>query len=368
LNSRTLRRGAILAALAFFILNVVPSFGTVSGTRPLAAFTYNPCVACAAPGDVVFFNANTSRATNGQILSYAWDFGDSSPLVKTSSSYQTHDFLFATPGQWQVTLTVQDSNGSTDTISQLVLFNVAPDFTIQPSQPPVGFPVTFNASNTRIYQSPTPTSTRFLWSFGDGTNGTGILAVHKYVEPGLYRVILTVVTSQGAPATSKTLIVSPALQGFQQVRAFFDNINITIFTNIAANTTTHIITGTVAVVATNTTTGITIFSKTFNLTIDAGPNNSQRRFLVTITSTNPTIATSCTINPTAAQLSCFASRNPDVTGNGMVDIVDVGMATYDYGATQGSARYNPAVDLNGNGTIDIIDIGIMSADYGAAIY
>jgi len=44
------------------------------------------------------------------------------------------------------------------------------------------------------------------------------------------------------------------------------------------------------------------------------------------------------------------------------------MATYDYGATQGSTRYNPAVDLNGNGTIDIIDIGIMSADYGAPIY
>ncbi len=180
--------------------------------------------------------------------------------------------------------------------------------------------------------------------------------------------MLTVVTSQGAPVISKTLIVRPPLQGFQQVQAFFDNINITIFTNIAANTTTHIITGTVAVIATNTTTGITIFSKIFNLTIDAGPNNSQRRFLVTVTSTNPTITASCTINPTAAQLSCFASRNPDVTGNGMVDIVDVGMATYEYGATQGSARYNPAVDLDGDGTIDIIDIGIMSADYGAPIY
>jgi len=368
LNGRTLRKAAVLAALAFFILNVVPSSETVSGTHPLAAFTYNPCVACAAPGAVVFFNANTSRATNGQIPSYTWDFGDGSSPVKTNSSYQTHDFLLATPGKWQVTLTVQDSNGITDTISQLVLFNVAPDFTIQPSQPPVGFPVTFNASNTRIYQSPTPTSTRFLWSFGDGTNGTGILAVHQYVAPGLYRVMLTVVTSQGAPVISKTLIVRPPLQGFQQVQAFFDNINITIFTNIAANTTTHIITGTVAVIATNTTTGITIFSKIFNLTIDAGPNNSQRRFLVTVTSTNPTITASCTINPTAAQLSCFASRNPDVTGNGMVDIVDVGMATYEYGATQGSARYNPAVDLDGDGTIDIIDIGIMSADYGAPIY
>ncbi len=150
LNGRTLRKAAVLAALAFFILNVVPSSETVSGTHPLAAFTYNPCVACAAPGAVVFFNANTSRATNGQIPSYTWDFGDGSSPVKTNSSYQTHDFLLATPGKWQVTLTVQDSNGITDTISQLVLFNVAPDFTIQPSQPPVGFPVTFNTSSSPV--------------------------------------------------------------------------------------------------------------------------------------------------------------------------------------------------------------------------
>src|SRR5438445_12313250 len=95
------------------------------------------------------------------------------------------------------------------------------------SQPPVGFPVTFNASNTRIYQSPTPTSTRFLWSFADGTNGTGILAAHKYVAPAFYRVILTVVTSQGSPGISKTLNVTTALQGYQYVHALFHYVNIT---------------------------------------------------------------------------------------------------------------------------------------------
>lgn len=365
---QTLRRGIVTASLLFFILNVAPSFEAPTGMHPLAAFTYNPCVQCAAPGDVVFFNANTSRGGNGPVVSYTWDFGDGSPMVKTNSSSQTHDFLQALPGKWQVALTVQDSSSMTDTISQLVLFNVAPDFTIRPFQPAAGFPVTFNASNTRIYQGPTPTSPLFQWSFGDGSNGTGVLVVHKYLAPGPYRILLTVATTDGAPTISKVLIVRPPLQGVQEVQTAFDNINITVDTNIAANSTTHVITGTVAVVATNTTTGTLIFSNTFNVTINDGADNNPRRFIIRIGSTNPSLAATCIISPTADTLSCFASRDPDVTGNGTIDIVDVSMAMYDYGAVQGSSRYNPTVDLDDNGRIDIIDVGILTADYAAPIF
>ena len=77
---------------------------------------------------------------------------------------------------------------------------------------------------------------------------------------------------------------------------------------------------------------------------------------------------SCTIDPATVRLGCFASRDPDVRGDGRVDIVDISMGMYDYGAVMGSLSYSPAVDLDGNGMIDIIDIGIMTADYGAPIY
>ena len=181
LKTRNLSRGLRLAILALLILNSIPNLEYVKGTnQPLAAFTYYPCVACAAPGDVVFFNANASTSMTGPLVSYAWNFGDGSPTVKTSSSYQTHDFLTALPGKWQVTLTVRDINGSTDTISQLVLFNVAPDFTIQPARPETGAPVTFNESTTRVYQNATTTQPKFLWTFGDGFNGTGVIILHKY--------------------------------------------------------------------------------------------------------------------------------------------------------------------------------------------
>ncbi len=350
MKTRNLSRGLRLAILALLILDSIPNLQYVKGTnQPLAAFTYYPCVACAAPGDVVFFNANASTSMTGPIVSYAWNFGDGSPTVKTSSSYQTHDFLTALPGKWQVTLTVRDINGSTDTISQLVLFNVAPDFTIQPARPETGAPapVTFNGSTTRVYQNATTPQPKFLWTFGDGFNGTGVIILHKYQAPGPYRVALTVVTSQGSPTISEILIVRPTPQGSQQIQVSFENINITIFANIATNTTSHIITGTVSVIATNTTTGTTIFTRTFNLTINMGPDNSPRRFLVAITSSSPVIAMSCTIDPATVRLGCFASRDPDVRGDGRVDIVDISMGMYDYGAAMGSLRYSPAVDLDG---------------------
>jgi PKD repeat protein len=368
LKTRSLPRALLLFSLLFFVLNSLPSLSVAkAATLPLAAFTYNPCVACAVLGDVVFFNANTSLGTNGPIVSYTWNFGDGSPLAKTNSSYQTHDYVITSPGQWKVALTVQDNNGLTDTISQLVLFNVAPDFTIRPPHPLVGQPVTFNASTTRVYQDTIPPTQGFLWNFGDGNNGTGVIAVHEYQATGPYRVLLTVVTSQGDPTISKILTVKPPPQGAQQIQASFDNVNVTVFAIIAVDSTTRTVMGTISVVATNTTTGTIIFSKTFNFTITSGLSNNLR-FLVAINTTSPQLAVSCTINSNTTQLNCFVSRDPDINGNGTVDIVDFSVAALDYGATLGSAQYNTAVDLDNNGLIDIVDLAIMGADYGAPIY
>src|SRR5467141_2797008 len=368
MKDQSISRALILATVATLALASIPSIQTVRGSSTvLAAFTYNPCVMCAAPGDVVFFNANTSLTLKGSIVSYPWNFGDGSPQVKTNSSLETHDFLYATPGHWLVTLTVGDSNGMTDTISQMVLFNVAPDFKIQPLHLFAGQPVTFNASSTRTYQDKVPPSQAFLWNFGDGSNGTGIIVVHKFREPGPYRILLTVTTGQGNPTISKILIVRPSPQSGQEVQASFNNVNLTVYGNFAANNTTHVITGTVAAIAANATTGAIIFSETFNLTIYYGSNNLVR-FLVAISPTSPRLATGCTINTATGQLACFLSKNPDVNSDGTVGMVDYSMAVYEYGASQGSPRYNPAADLDNNGTIDLVDIAIIGLDYAAPIY
>ena len=154
------------------IISVVAILSLVLGTAvandragPIAAFTYNPCVMCAAPGDVVFFNGNYSTTPTGNIISYTWKFGDETPLLTTNSSSTTHMYG-GQLGKWQVTLTVQDSNHLTDTVSQFVIFNVAPRFIFRPASPETGQTILFNASSTIIYFQNPPTPLAFLWSFG----------------------------------------------------------------------------------------------------------------------------------------------------------------------------------------------------------
>jgi PKD repeat protein len=194
------------------IISVVVTLGLILGTavasdplQPVASFTYNPCVMCAAPGNVVFFNANYSTTPTGKIFSYTWNFGDGTPLLIINSSSTTHMYG-GQPAKWQVTLTVQDSNHQTDTVSQLVIFHVAPRFTSHPASPEAGQTVSFNASSTIIYSQFTQPQ-NFLWSFGDGTNATGTFVEHVYHTPGVYRATLSVVTTVGNATISKTLIV-----------------------------------------------------------------------------------------------------------------------------------------------------------------
>jgi PKD repeat protein len=356
--------------VALLVLTIAPRLATAgANSRILAGFTYDPCVMCAVPGDAVFFNASSSRSTSGSISSYTWNFGDGTPLLKTNSSQQTHVYLFnLTLGKWLVTLTVQDNIGSSDIVSQLVEFNVAPSFTVQPYSPPVGWPATFNASASKIYQGTTAQTPGFQWTFGDGVNGTGVVATHGYQAPGLYRVSLTVTTAQGSPTISKILIVRPVPIETQRVQASFDDLNVTILATITVNATLHTITGTISVTVANTTSGAVILSKTFDLSIVYGSSIKSQRFLIAITATHPLTAASCTVDVTTGQLSCFISRDPDINGTGQVSIIDFSMVAFEFNAIRGTPRYTPAVDLANDGVVDVVDLGIVGADYAAPIY
>ncbi len=183
----------------------VSPVGVQGGSGPLAAFTWEPCVLCVVPGDVVFFTGNWSVSSSGSIALYTWDFGDGSSVVKSTSPFASHIYG-GFPGKWLVTLTVQDSAGLVNSVSELVLFNTVPRFSFHPLKPMVGQLVTFNGSWSFAYYSSNPI-TRFLWDFGDGTGGSEIVVNHSYSAVGFYRVTLTLVTLQGDPSVSKTLRV-----------------------------------------------------------------------------------------------------------------------------------------------------------------
>jgi PKD repeat protein len=111
---------------------------------------------------------------------------------------------------WKVTLTVEDSSGLFDTISQMVSPQVYPKFTFQPMSPSSGETVIFNGSATSfsgLIGSPSNTTKGYSWNFGDGTSGSGAILSHVFSAMGLYRVVLTVSTAYGLGEASKTVSV-----------------------------------------------------------------------------------------------------------------------------------------------------------------
>src|SRR2546421_682079 len=199
-----LRNLAIILVISVLFSAVGMPVKTNGASNPLAAFTYESCVACVPPGDVVSFNGNWSTS-GASIVSYVWDFGDGSPPVKTSSTMTRHR-CGGGPVEWQVTLEVQDWAGLTDTTSQLVIFETVPRYSFQPTNPIVDQQVTFNASDSISYNSTNPIK-EYDWSFGDGTSSTGAIITHSYSAESSYRIVLTLLTSYGNPSVSKTLTV-----------------------------------------------------------------------------------------------------------------------------------------------------------------
>ncbi|HEC63045.1 MAG TPA: PKD domain-containing protein, partial [Candidatus Acetothermia bacterium] len=80
---------------------------------PTARFSYTPTNP--DPGDVVSFDASASSDPDGSIVSYSWDFGDG-----TTGSGVTVNHAFPADGTYTVTLTVQDDDGATDSVSKTV--------------------------------------------------------------------------------------------------------------------------------------------------------------------------------------------------------------------------------------------------------
>ncbi|MEM4713253.1 MAG: PKD domain-containing protein [Candidatus Bathyarchaeia archaeon] len=69
-------------------------------------------------GETVTFDASASTPDGGTIVSYAWDFGDGTPIVEESDPITTH--VYASAGDYIVTLNVTDSEGRWDTETKIV--------------------------------------------------------------------------------------------------------------------------------------------------------------------------------------------------------------------------------------------------------
>jgi PKD repeat protein len=189
---------------------------TIADAPPTASFTFP---SDAAVGTPVAFDGAGSSATDGNVTSYAWDFGDGSAGAGPSPSH-----TYAAAGTYTVSLTVTDShNLQSSPVTQTVTVAPAPppnvivahpptaDAAVTTANPVSGQPVAFTGTGSSDPNTG-GTITGYKWQFGDGSNGTGATPNHVYAGAGTYTVTLTVTDSKGLTATTTTTVtvVKPA--------------------------------------------------------------------------------------------------------------------------------------------------------------
>lgn len=86
------------------------------GGRPITSFDWFPPNPTAL--ETVTFNASESSANGGSIANYFWDFGDGHSQ-NTSDSITTH--VYDSPGEFNVTLTITDSEGLIQSLTRTIV-------------------------------------------------------------------------------------------------------------------------------------------------------------------------------------------------------------------------------------------------------
>ena len=183
---------------------------TVAVTSPpppiSASFTLSP--SSPSGGQSVSFTASASGGTPP--YSYSWSYGDGSTGTGLQSTH-----IYSVDGTYQVTLTVEDSQGNTGTGVEPAVVGTSPlldGFTFSPTGPQPGENINFTASA----RGGTPPYS-YSWDFGNGASVTGASATHSYPKAGSYTVTLTVMDSTNhSNNTSQDLtIYSPAQPDFK---------------------------------------------------------------------------------------------------------------------------------------------------------
>lgn len=171
---------------------------SISSTMGLAPLTVN-------------FDASGSTDPDGTSLSYRWKMGDGTPVVINQNPTKTH--TYTVPGQYEVRMTVIDSDGLKDVVSQLITVQdpnapVDPVASVQVSSTGglAPLPVTFDASGS---YDPDGNIGWYRWKFGDGSPVkmvTSSTISHTYTAPGVYEARLTVIDNDGNKGSFTTTI------------------------------------------------------------------------------------------------------------------------------------------------------------------
>jgi PKD repeat protein len=123
-------------------------------------------------------------ATNTDVDTYAWDFGDGVGTSNISNPLYTYD----APGAYEVCLTVTDECGSTQLCQTIQ---------VQCPAPQAAFNFATNQLNVSFLDNSNIQADSWAWDFGDGATSADQNPQHSYAAPGTYQVCLTITGTCG---------------------------------------------------------------------------------------------------------------------------------------------------------------------------
>ena len=174
----------------------------------VAAFAVTPLTI--SVGTVATFDASTTRSGDtscGSDCQFEWDFGDGARATGLSTTH-----AYAAAGNFTVTLSVRDGEGTLASVSALVVITAQPTAIFLFSPTPVGVnqDVFFNASQSSAVGGRRLVS--YSWNFGDGTTDSGVTVAHRFARTGTYTVLLTVADDgRGVASVTQAVTVTSAL-------------------------------------------------------------------------------------------------------------------------------------------------------------
>jgi PKD repeat protein len=347
------------------LLNLTLTFITAT---PVANFTYSPVPTI--ENSPATFDATNSATTIGDIIGYQWNFGDGN-VTTTPNPIITH--LYASPGTYNVTLTVGNSVNSTGSIWMLVDVLQLPNatFVYLPTMPNAGATVTFDASDS----TSSGTIVSYVWNFGDSnvTTTSNPMTTHAYSKGGTYNVTLTITDSDDLKdSTSQILIVYSEPESQVIVTGMTTNntwvyqgrmVNVNATVSNIGNSSENVW----VTLYYNITAGKSIDS--YPIYLIAGQSYTlafawNTGGLPCLNYTLTAVATIPAGSNTLSNGTLAVRLMGDVNGDGRINVKDIALVARAFGSTPTSPNWNPAADINGDGIVNMKDIALVARNFG----